>query len=93
MGGEVVVRDNLCLDGEFAGREVPFLLLLLERLLRLFVLGELPADCAGLLWSEVKREVLLAFVELAQVLALLRVHNGQDAGNRLADTINTSEFR
>jgi len=89
----VVVRDNLCLDGEFAGREVPFLLLLLERLLRLFVLGKLPADCAGLLWSEVKREVLLAFVELAQVLTLLRVHNGQDAGNRLADTINTSEFR
>jgi hypothetical protein len=38
MGGEVVVKDNLCLDGEFAGREVPFLLLLLERLLRLFVL-------------------------------------------------------
>ena len=27
-------------------------------------LGELPADCAGLLWSKVKREVLLALVVL-----------------------------
>lgn len=50
-------------------------------------LGELSANCTGLLWSEIKREVLLALVELAQVLALLRVHNGQDASDRLADTV------
>jgi len=50
-------------------------------------LGELSADCTGLFWSEIKREVLLALVELTQVLALLRVHNGQDASDRLADTV------
>ena len=50
-------------------------------------LGELSADCTGLLCSEINREVLLAFVELAQVLALLRVHNSQDPSDRLADTI------
>ena len=50
-------------------------------------LGELSADCTGLLWSEINREVLLALVELAQVLALLRVHNSQDTSDRLADTI------
>ena len=54
---------------------------------RLTNLGELSADCTGLLWSEIKRKVLLALVELAQVLTLLRVHNGQDASDRLADTI------
>jgi len=58
---------------------------------RLTNLGELSADCTGLLWSEIKREVLLALVEFAQVLALLRVHNGQDAGNRLADTITIGQ--
>jgi hypothetical protein len=50
-------------------------------------LGELSADCTGLLWSEIDREVLLALVELAQVLALLRVHNSQDASDRLANAI------
>jgi len=50
-------------------------------------LGKLSADCTGLLWSEINREVLLALVELAQVLALLRVYNGQDTSDRLADTI------
>ena len=50
-------------------------------------LGELSADCTSLLWSEIDREILLALVELAQVLALLRVHNSQDASDRLADTI------
>ena len=34
----MTMRDDLRLDGIFAAREVPFLLLLLERLLRLFVL-------------------------------------------------------
>lgn len=54
-------------------------------------LGELSADCTGLLWPEINREVLLALVELAQVLALLRVHNSQDASDRLADTITNGQ--
>jgi hypothetical protein len=99
MKGEIMATDDLRLDGVSAAREVPVLLLLLQRLLRLFVLqregdikttvvqdtinndegsgsngnwrtgrsnlGELPADCAGLLWSKVKREVLLALVVFA----------------------------
>jgi len=86
------MTDDLRLDGVFAAREVPFLLLLLERLLSLFVLSEPSADCTRLLCSEINREVLLALVELAQVLALLRVDDGQDASDRLADTIDTREF-
>jgi len=50
-------------------------------------LGELSADCTSLLRSEINREILLALVELAQVLTLLRVYNSQDASDRLADTI------
>jgi len=65
MKGEIMATDDLRLDGVSAAREVPVLLLLLQRLLRLFVLGELPADCAGLLWSKVKREVLLALLVFA----------------------------
>lgn len=44
-----------------------------------------PPDSTSLLRPEVKGEVLLVLVELAEVLALLSVNNGKDAGNRLAD--------
>ena len=44
-------------------------------------------DGASLLRSEVKGEVLLVLVELAKVLPLLLVRDGQDAGDRLADSV------
>ena len=50
-------------------------------------LGQSPADGTGALGAEVEGEVLLALVEVTQVLALLLVRHGQNAGNRLADAV------
>lgn len=50
-------------------------------------LGQPPADSPGLLGAEVEGQVLLALVELAKVGALLLVHDGEDAGNRLAGRV------
>ena len=50
-------------------------------------LSEASADGTGLLGSEVKGEVLLALVELAEVLPLLLVHDGQHTRDRLADGV------
>lgn len=47
--------------------------------------GQSSADGAGLLGAEVEGEVLLALVELAEVLAGLLVDDGENAGDRLAD--------
>ena len=44
-------------------------------------------DRASLLWAEVKGEVLLVLVELAEVLPLLLVRDGQHTRNRLADSV------
>jgi hypothetical protein len=49
------------------------------------LLGQPPADGAGVLGSQVQGQVLLALVEQAELGALLGVDDGQDAGNRLAD--------
>lgn len=46
-----------------------------------------PAQRAGLLGAQVEGQVLLVLVELAQVGALLLVHDRQHTGNALADTI------
>lgn len=48
-------------------------------------LGQFPSDRAGLLWAEVEGEELLVLVELAQVLTLLLVDDGQDTGDATAD--------
>ena len=50
-------------------------------------LGQPPADGTGALGAEVEGEVLLALVELAQILACLCVRDGQDTGDRLADAV------
>ena len=52
-------------------------------------LGQTPADGTGLLWSEVKGGILLVLVELAEVLPLLLVHDGQDTSDRLANGVAT----
>ena len=44
-----------------------------------------PSNCPCLLRSEIKGEVLLAFVVFAQVLACLLVHHGQHSCDRFAD--------
>ena len=50
-------------------------------------LGQTSADRTGLLGTEVKGQVLLVLVELAEVLPLLLVHDGEDTSNRLADRV------
>ena len=52
-------------------------------------LGQTSPDGTGLLGSEVKGQILLALVELAKVLPLLLVHDGQDTSDRLADGVAT----
>ena len=52
---------------------MPLPLLLLLRHQALLVLRQVSPDCAGLLGTEVERDVLLALVEDAQLRALVRV--------------------
>lgn len=49
------------------------------------VLGQPAADGTGLLRAEVERRVLLVLVEQAELVSLLGVDDGEDAGDRLAD--------
>lgn len=75
------------LDGVFALREV---LLALLRLLQLpcgVLRRQAATDGAGLLGAEVEREVLLVLVEEAQVVSLLGVDDGEDAGDRLSEVV------
>lgn len=53
----------------------------------LLLLGKTATDGASLLVTEVEGHVLRLLVELAEVLALLGVDNGQDTGDRLADSV------
>lgn len=50
-------------------------------------LGESTPDCACLLWSEVKRCILLLLVVLPQVLARLLVRDGHHPSNGFADRV------
>ena len=50
------------------------------------------ADGASLLGSQVQGLVLLALVELPQVLLLLLVHHDVDAGDRLPDDADLGEL-
>lgn len=63
------------------------LLLGLDGLGVLLLLGETATDGASLLVTEVEGNVLRLLVELAEVLALLLVDDGQDTGDRLADSV------
>ena len=63
------------------------LLLLLLSDTRRLVLGELSSQSASLLGPKVKWSVLLVLVELAEVLPLLLVRDGQHTRNRLADSV------
>lgn len=75
------------LDSEVPLGEVPLLLLLLLGDEGGLVLGQPPADSAGLLWAEVEWQVLLALVEDAELRALVKVDDGEDTGDRLADVV------
>jgi hypothetical protein len=53
--------------------------------------GQAATDGAGLLGPEVKRQVLLVLVEEAELSTLLRVDDGKDTGDRLADVVAIRE--
>jgi hypothetical protein len=55
------------------------------------VLGQSPADGAGLLGAEVEGQVLLALVEDAELSALVGVDDGEDASDRLADVVAVTQ--
>jgi hypothetical protein len=67
--------------------EVHVLLALLLGDERSLVLGESSTDSTGVLWSEVKRKVLLVLVEEAELSALVGLDDGQDTGDRLANIV------
>lgn len=74
------------LDSVLPLREVQSLLALLDSLESRLVLGQPPPDSPGLLGAEVERQVFLALVEDAELLALSGVDDSQDTGDRLADS-------
>ena len=53
------------------------------------MLAQAPAHGARLLGAQVKRHVLLALVEEAQLGALVGVDDGQDAGDALSHIMTT----
>lgn len=52
------------------------------------LLGQSSTDRAGLLRSQVERQVLLALVEQAELVALVRVDDGQGPGNGFAEVVS-----
>jgi hypothetical protein len=82
----------LGLDGVIPLREVALPLLLLLGDAALLVLGEGAAQGAGLLGPQVEGQILLLLVEEAQLVALGRVDDGQDAGDGLADVVAVNPF-
>ena len=79
------------LDGVVSLGEVGLLLLLLLGDDALLLLGEGSPQSAGLLRAEVKRKVLLALVEDAELRALVDVDDGEDTGDRLADVVTITK--
>ena len=75
------VRSSTYLDSILPLREMRRLLFLLFRHDRALVLTQPPPDRAGLLGAQVEGEVFLLLVEEAELLALVRVDDGEDAGD------------
>lgn len=75
----------LRLDSVIPLGEVPLPLLLLLGDAAGLILGEGTAQGAGLLGSQVEREVLLLLVEETELVALGGVDDGQDTGDGFAD--------
>lgn len=73
--------SSLGLHSILALGEVGLLLLLLQSDTAGVLLAESPANGAGLLRSEVEREILLLGVELAERVALVGVDDGQGTGD------------
>lgn len=77
----------LRLDRVIPLREVPLPLLLPLGDTARLLLGKGAAHGARLLGPEVERQVLLLLVVQAQLVTLVRVDDGEDTGNGLADVV------
>lgn len=55
------------------------------------MLGEGTSYRTGLLWPEIKRFILLCFVELAQVLTLSLANNSQHSSNGFSNKFSAKE--
>ena len=64
-----------------------------EGVRRVWVSGEGGRESAHLLVAQVQRLVLLALVELGEVLTLDLVHDGEHARDRLANDLDLRELR
>merc|ERR1719346_372000 len=78
-------KKHLSLDSELSLWEGSHLVKLLSSLQRLLVRTQSLTNGSSLLGSQIQRLVLLALVELPQVLLLLLVHHGVDPGDALPD--------
>ena len=87
-----IFRHLLGLDHVIPLREVPLPLLLLIGPRTSLVLSQRTAHGAGLLRAEVEREVLLLLVEDAQLVALVGVDDGEDAGDGFADVVAATYY-
>lgn len=76
---------HLGLDGVLPLRELGALPLFLQRQPSGIPGGQGLTHGAGLLGAQIQRDVLLALVQLAQVVLGLGVHHNVDAGDGLAD--------
>lgn len=79
--------EGIYLDSELPGGEVNLLLLLLLDNASSVLGRKSPPDSAGLLAAEIEREVLLLLVEETELGALVRVGDGEDTSDRLADVV------
>lgn len=68
------------------------LLLLLSGLEVRLMNGQPPPDGTGLLWAEIKRKVLLALVEKAELVALQGVDYSENLSDGLAYVVDLGEF-
>jgi hypothetical protein len=80
-------RSSAYLDGELALGEVGGTLLGLLELLAGVLGRKSSADGASLLGPQVQRQVLLVLVEQTELGALLKVDDGEDTGDGLAEIV------
>merc|ERR1719384_41274 len=96
MGGKVYFnfksRNSLSLDGKLPHGERPESVDLLGCFQSLLMGGEVLADGAGLLGPQIQRLVLLAGVELPQVVLLLLVHHDVNTGVGFPDDPDLGEL-
>lgn len=57
------------------------------------MLGKASSDGPGLLWSKVQWDILLLFVEKAELMSLGGIDDGHNTSDRLANIVNLGKLR